>query len=176
MKRHQSKCWNDVLRAFPLSFYIPFFLVIGLDLVTKWLAATKLSSKYYDTFLGIKVISAYHAYSSRFTASTFFIIIAICAFFLLLFWIYGLAHTKTRIKISTGILVGGGVTNIGSVLLKGGTVDFIMLPGRITNIADIAIALGAILFVVFFTFYDDRHVIKIRDIFPYSWIKKIDKW
>jgi len=86
----------------------------------------------------------------------FYLVAAIMAVFLVVFWIRERPHTVLPV-ISTALIAAGGIGNLIDRVLFGSVYDLInvtVFPFAVFNVADLCMTVGVILFGLWFVFFD----------------------
>lgn len=133
-------------------------LVIGLDQLTKLLAAQHLSYRvpfeitaWFDFTLAHNTGAAFSFLASAGGWQRWFLsAVALFVSLFVLLWLWRLDANKVRLTLALGFILGGGVGNLIDRVAYGYVIDFISVHYQnwyfpAFNIADSAITLGAIL-------------------------------
>ncbi len=137
-------------------------IIIVLDQITKWLAASRL-----DLYESVEVFpwlywTLLHNYGAAFSFLNmpggaqrwFFLVLTVIISIVLLVWLKRIPRTDRATAIPLALILGGAIGNLIDRSYHGYVIDFIDVPITSTwhwpafNIADSAICVGAVLMIV----------------------------
>ena len=136
-------------------------LVIGLDQLSKWLAASLLVpyqpvpvmpsfnlTLMYNTGAAFSLLARAGGWQRW-----FFLLLSAAISVILVIWISRLKHSQNRLAVALSLILGGAVGNLIDRVLYGHVIDFIEVyyerwSWPAFNLADSAITVGAVLLVL----------------------------
>ena len=138
-----------------MAIALTALLVFGLDTVSKWLVATRMAPGqsipaipgfFYITY----VRNAGAAFGLLQHRTPLFVAVAVAVIALIVAYGRRLAHGSRLLGVALGMLLGGAAGNLMDRVLYGQVIDFLdfRVWSFVFNVADSAIVVGAILFVL----------------------------
>jgi len=144
-----------------------FLLVIIADQITKYIIATNETSinliKNLLSFIFTKNSGAAFSFlDNKDWAQTFFIIITFLALIAFGYMYYKVNKKDKLLKLALILIMSGAIGNLIDRIRFGYVVDFISIHffPAIFNVADMALTIGACLFVLHYLFYDKDAIFK----------------
>ena len=138
-------------------------VLVGLDQLTKWLAAVYLKPTpegvtVIPKLLDFQYITNEGAAWGLFEGEKWFLVVltTITTMALLIFLLSGKLRRFALFNVSTILIVAGGIGNLIDRLVHGAVVDFIkttFMSFPIFNVADCYVVIGSVLMLIFFLFF-----------------------
>lgn len=152
---------NKKRSLFGILLFVAFGLLVALDQITKYLAVSFLkdapSINLIHNFFGFTYVENAGAAWGSFENMRWFLIIVTSVLIGVMLWVLFSAryHRYRMVRISSILIIAGGIGNMIDRILYGYVVDFIHFKAidfPVFNIADCCVVIGAILMLVFFFF------------------------
>ena len=141
-----------------ITLFVIFFDVLSKVLTLKFLAPLNHSIVVIPNVLSFTYVENTGAAFGIFSNSRWVFMSASIVFIVLLLYILKTMHVENKLfVISLSLILGGGISNMIDRVLLGFVVDFIELTFvdfAVFNIADSAITIGVVLFVIYLLFFD----------------------